>query len=700
MSDFASDIQSQIDHAIAEEDIPALEGLLEQLYKKTPAEAAPAPFAADLELKPSVARKVQDPELEAAVGLGWANQISRGIRRVRYNQKIADPNFQGLRIVSEGDSWFQYPLLLEDIIDVLSKRPDLAVLSLGGAGHLVEEMVEQSEFSAALSDSGADIFLFSGGGNDLLGAGRLERVLLDYQDGTPAERLIDDASFDDILTRVVTHYRTVVEEVATRHSGVTVIGHGYDLPFPLEDGRWLGKPLAEKNIPLGVGRLLVRILMDRFNVALTRLSEEFPNFAYLDVRGTVKDNERSWHDELHPKNTGYGELAEKFRLAIERVASGALREAVTASPAKSGVAPTAAPANQEFIFEGNTGMATIVLDPGHGGTPPPIKIGGSSWNNARGPNGLLEKTVTLDVAKRARDVLENRGHDVHMTRTSDRNLSLSNRARVAKNLAAPVFVSIHFNGFDGDVQGTETWVHSTHRSQSATLCRALQAAVVAATGYKDRNAVEADGLKKKPLGVLTRSRHAANTAAVLLEVSFMDVAADEQRLRSATYKDEIADAIADGIENYLRSSGELEAVTLESMAEDELEDGFEIAAQEGISDGGHEAVHAAEGAGAAGLSYHTIARALTNYEGIGGQAQDDAENDVGEDDSINASEALDFSNFGRNPDDDARTLETMMQGLDEEAAAGFDHAGFAAFINGLGLQYFQPAEFLQLGASN
>ncbi|MGI9423682.1 MAG: YcbK family protein, partial [Hyphomicrobiaceae bacterium] len=95
-----------------------------------------------------------------------------------------------------------------------------------------------------------------------------------------------------------------------------------------------------------------------------------------------------------------------------------------------------------------------------------------------------------------------------------------------------------------------------------------------------------------------------------------------------------------------------------------------------------------------------IARALTNYEGIGGQAQDDAENDVGEGDSINASEALDFSNFGRNPDDDARTVEMMMQGLDAQEAAGFDHAAFAAFINGLGLQYFQPAEFLQLGASN
>jgi N-acetylmuramoyl-L-alanine amidase len=74
-------------------------------------------------------------------------------------------------------------------------------------------------------------------------------------------------------------------------------------------------------------------------------------------------------------------------------------------------------------------MATVVLDPGHGGTE---NIGGSSPNNATGPCGLLEKTVTLAVALATRDALQAEGAKVLLTRDHDVNLSLSARAAVAK----------------------------------------------------------------------------------------------------------------------------------------------------------------------------------------------------------------------------------------------------------------------------
>jgi N-acetylmuramoyl-L-alanine amidase len=66
-------------------------------------------------------------------------------------------------------------------------------------------------------------------------------------------------------------------------------------------------------------------------------------------------------------------------------------------------------------------MATICIDPGHGGTR---KVGGSSPNNATGPPGTKEKALTLVIGLAARDVLSRRGHTVFVTRASDVNLVL------------------------------------------------------------------------------------------------------------------------------------------------------------------------------------------------------------------------------------------------------------------------------------
>lgn len=210
-------------------------------------------------------------------------------------------------------------------------------------------------------------------------------------------------------------------------------------------------------------------------------------------------------------------------------------------------------------------MVDIVIDPGHGGSR---NIGGSDANHASGPSGLLEKTVTLDVAKRVAKALAAAGHNAVLTRTTDDNLGLAARAKVAARLKAPVFVSIHFNGFDGATQGTETFCHTTHFPKSATLCKAVQAAAVAATGLKDRNR---GGVKTLGLGVLNPNSHDAATACVLLEVSFMDVPEEDRRLQTAAYKDKVAAGIAAGIGAYLATL----AGGREGVPARQLQDGFE-----------------------------------------------------------------------------------------------------------------------------
>lgn len=187
-------------------------------------------------------------------------------------------------------------------------------------------------------------------------------------------------------------------------------------------------------------------------------------------------------------------------------------------------------------------MAIVVLDAGHGGT---TKVGGSSPNNAQGPTGLLEKAVTLDVAQRVRPLLVADGIHVRMTRTTDKNVGLDARAHVARDSGADAFVSIHLNGFDHIVQGTETYHHTSASADSRALAATVHAAVLKATGLKDRK------VKKENFAVLRPANHAATTAACLVEISFMDIAAEEARLRTATYKEAIAVGIASAIKGWL-----------------------------------------------------------------------------------------------------------------------------------------------------
>ena len=211
-------------------------------------------------------------------------------------------------------------------------------------------------------------------------------------------------------------------------------------------------------------------------------------------------------------------------------------------------------------------MPTIVIDPGHGGS---AKIGGSSANNAVGPGGMLEKDVTLDVALRLAPLVQAQGHQVALTRDTDTNLGLSARAHVARDREANAFVAIHFNGFNGRAQGTETFVHSGSGAASTTLAKFVQQFLLAVTQHTDR------GVKRARFGVLSPASHHPATAACLVEVSFMDVAQEEQRLAQDAYRQGIAEGLAAAIQAFTQSG----AFGLEMSPADEAyepEDGYEL----------------------------------------------------------------------------------------------------------------------------
>lgn len=187
----------------------------------------------------------------------------------------------------------------------------------------------------------------------------------------------------------------------------------------------------------------------------------------------------------------------------------------------------------------------IVIDPGHGGDR---KIGGSSPNNATGPDGLLEKDLTLDLARRLRAILSPAAN-VALTRDGDVNLSLADRARAARDRRADLFLSIHLNGFkDPQTDGTEVWVAREANPQSRAFAQAVLQRVQGVTGVRDR------GVRQSDLGVILPNRHDPRTAACLLEVAFLTNPAQALRLAGAAYKQRIAEAMATAVRQHLRAA--------------------------------------------------------------------------------------------------------------------------------------------------
>lgn len=178
----------------------------------------------------------------------------------------------------------------------------------------------------------------------------------------------------------------------------------------------------------------------------------------------------------------------------------------------------------------------VVIDPGHGGN---FDIGGSSKNNAVSPSGVLEKNMTLRFAFLVRDALKEAaqlgGHDIKifMTRETDTNLALSARAAVGKTKKADVFLSIHFNGFDGKTRGTEALVspkaiNSNHAADKALAVRVRDAAFNAIKAH-DTNAKKRDVVDKK-LGVLNQVHLGTKARGCLVEIEFIDVPAVDKLL--------------------------------------------------------------------------------------------------------------------------------------------------------------------------
>ena len=169
-------------------------------------------------------------------------------------------------------------------------------------------------------------------------------------------------------------------------------------------------------------------------------------------------------------------------------------------------------------------FSTVVIDAGHGG-----KDGGAVWN------GLIERNLTLDVAKRLDVILRARGLRTVMTRKTNSTVELSTRAAIANRHRSSVFVSIHFNASrNRSVSGIETFYRSSRgRELAASVQRSL-----------DRNVTGINrGIANADLKVLRETR----MPAILIECGFVSNKTEARRCGSSAHRQQLAQAIASGI---------------------------------------------------------------------------------------------------------------------------------------------------------
>lgn len=238
-------------------------------------------------------------------------------------------------VLAEGDSWFSHPLEW-NILYHLSAGGGYAIRRIASNGAEMRGMVLETpdhppQFVRQLRRPlGWALLLWSGGGNDLLGA-PLPRMLRHRAEVPRGWRgLLREDVVAHELGRLRTFYERVIFRTAQVRPRCHVLAHGYDHPFPRDAGAelfwghlrlagpWIQPVMVREKGILDpeVQRRLAAELVDRVNDLLAELAAAHPRFHHVDLRGTLR-SPRQWADEIHPKSAGFRRMATRFRRAMD-----------------------------------------------------------------------------------------------------------------------------------------------------------------------------------------------------------------------------------------------------------------------------------------------------------------------------------------------------------------------------------------------
>lgn len=305
------------------------------------------------------------------------NRIKNRKRNERFMRSIRngfrDPGKPKKQVIlAEGDSWFNYPILLTDVIDRIGMDPDLAVYSIASGGDWLLNMLSAQDYVEELSILHPDVFLISAGGNDLVGSRRLATILepgaqcaefgknewaqqllerKDYTLKIPLEKdrfdkgcsYLSKDFFALLMFFHLQYYFLMSGILEGRGSGskfpnIRIITQGYDYAIPsykkkwginplkwyrpiirsfLGHGSWLKTPMqlrgitneaAQKDIVYSMIYLFNEMMIEMGGLFNRRCGDR--RVCHIDSRTLLTEDD--WTDELHPTPAKFMEIGSVF----------------------------------------------------------------------------------------------------------------------------------------------------------------------------------------------------------------------------------------------------------------------------------------------------------------------------------------------------------------------------------------------------
>lgn len=202
-------------------------------------------------------------------------------------------------------------------------------------------------------------------------------------------------------------------------------------------------------------------------------------------------------------------------------------------------------------FPSSSIAAKIVVDAGHGGSDP----------GAVGVNGLQEKTVNLDIARKLKELLVQRGYEVAMSRTDDRYISLKDRVDFTNGQKADLFVSIHANFYtDPNSRGAMVLYHDAAYPQTDYPASPEMTALSSQSKDFAQSVLDkfVQAIGSYNHGLIPSSVYVVRMGtipSILVETAFLSNVKDAAMLANDGVRTQMSKAIQQGIEAYLPPDG-------------------------------------------------------------------------------------------------------------------------------------------------
>ncbi len=259
---------------------------------------------------------------------------------------LAAAGSRPLRILADGDSWFDYPpfatsymengaevRLQGGVIGSLQYRLGVPIMNEAAAGDEVRYMLgvrQREKLARLLQDQQAagtpwDVLLFSGGGNDIVGD-PLVLCIKPWQSGAAPAALVDQPRFTAVLALIRAGYEDLIAMRDALSPDTHILLHGYDFAFADNRGicgvgPWLWPSFRHRGFPAEpAASAVVKVMLQQFAAMLAGLAG--PKVTVVPTQGALRPVKTSWHNELHPSRDGFSLVTDLFHEALRSLFPG------------------------------------------------------------------------------------------------------------------------------------------------------------------------------------------------------------------------------------------------------------------------------------------------------------------------------------------------------------------------------------------